>query len=168
MKLVVDTRDIQIYEGLAEQWRGDVGMVDFVFTNPYGYMPTTLRDHPMIIHQWIHRKGEAEKWCGNRLEFMVSSWNDDREAFWSANIKQPFSINLRAYRPEPGGWYPEGLVQSILEQYVRPGETVWDGFMGRGTIAKICRTLGVNYIGVEELPAHIAHAKAYLELDATP
>lgn len=164
MKLVSDTLDCRIYHGLAEQWRGPE-QIDFVFTNPYGYIPISLIRTPMIIHQWIHRKGEAEKWCGNKLDFMVSSWNDDREAFWSANVLNPSKLNLRNYRPEPGGWYPEDLARAVLKWYVRPGQTVWDGFMGRGTIAKICRELGIKYVGVEELAAHIEIAKTYLGID---
>lgn len=163
MKLVVDNPDLRIYEGNAEDWPNNEP-IDLVFTNPYGYLPASLQEHPMVIHQWFHRKHEAEEWCGNILEYEISRWNSDREVFWAANIRQTVPINLSRYKPEPGGWYPEELVESILEWYASPGQTVWDGFMGRGTIAKVCRAMNIRYVGVEQLPQHIALAKSYLDL----
>lgn len=162
MKLVVDTREIRIYEGNAEDWNGDEP-IDLVFTNPYGYLPKKLWKHPMIIHQWLHRKEEAEEWCGNLLEHEISRWNDGREVFWTANIAQTTPINLTRFKPEPGGWYPEELAYTILDWYGSPGQVVWDGFMGRGTIAKAARDLGMKCICVEQLPKHIDLARQYLE-----
>jgi hypothetical protein len=163
-RLVVQTTSLRIYEGTAEDWNGDE-QIDFVFTNPYGYLPKSLWKHPMIIHQWVHRQAEAECWCGNRLENLVSLWNRDQEAFWCANIDDVFPLNLREYAPVSPGWYPEPLVRQVFDAYLHPGMTVWDGFMGRGTIAKIAREYGVSYVGVEMLPQHIAIASAYLNLD---
>lgn len=165
MKLVIDTPRIRAYEGNAEDWAG-TEHIDLVFTNPYGYLPKSLWKHPMIIHQWLHRRFEAEEWCGNILRHEVSRWNKDREVFWTVHIPDWTPIDLRAFRPEPGGWYPEDLVRRIFDQYIPDGSTVWDGFMGRGTIAKIAREHGCQYVGVEQLPAHIALAKKYLEIDA--
>lgn len=163
MKLVVDTLDLRVYEGNAEDW-AMAEHIDLVFTNPYGYLPKALWRHPMIIHQWRHRRDQAEEWCGNVLDFQVSAWNNDREVFWAANIEMPTTLELRNYHPEPGGWYPEELVRDVLGRYASRGQTIWDGFMGRGTIAKICREQGLYYVGVEQLPAHIALAKTYLGL----
>ncbi len=56
------------------------------------------------------------------------------------------------------------MADKIVAQYVQPGQTVWDGFMGRGTIAKICRERGIKYVGIEQLPKHIEIAKHYLGL----
>lgn len=165
IQLVIDTPDIKIYEGLAEQWEGREH-VDLVLTNPYGPMPTGLRGTPMIIHQWVHRKEEAERWCGNKLDFLVGTWNKGQEAFWSANIEHPTEMSglIGAYNPEPGGWYPEHMVRMILQHFALPGQTIWDGFMGRGTVGKIARELGMHYIGVEQLPTHIALARGFLSL----
>ena len=52
----------------------------------------------------------------------------------------------------------------LIEMYTSPGQTVWDGFMGRGTIGKMCIETGRKYVGVEELPQHVGLALDYLEL----
>ena len=162
-KLVLDTPDIRIYHGLAEDWRGPE-QIDFVFTNPYGPLPVSLFRKPMIIHQWVHRKNEAEHWCGNRLDTLIGLWNDGREAFWAANLPDAHPLALAKFKPEPGGWYPEELVWRIFDAHIERGQTVWDGFMGRGTIAKIARYLKSPYVGVEQLAKHIDIAKDYLGL----
>lgn len=166
MKLVYDTPDCRIYEGLAEDWHGDE-QIDVVFTNPYGALPRSLHRHPMIIHQWLHRKAQAEAWCGNALPFLVSVWNRGQEAFWTANTKHPMTVDLEEFVPVSPGWYPEELVRRIFDAYIVPGTTVWDGFMGRGTIAKVAHENGVRYIGVEQLPNHIELALRYLGRDAS-
>ncbi len=163
MTLVHDDGAIAIYHGNAVDWKGPEP-ISFVFTNPYGPMPASLRDRPMIIHQWVHRKTEAEAWCGNALPVLVSKWNDGREAFWSTRAMR--SIDLSAYHPEPGGWYPEPLVRTIFQELIPLHAVVWDGFMGRGTIAKVARDFGCRYVGVEQLSDHIELAKSYLGLDA--
>ncbi len=162
-RLVVDMPGCKIYHGLAEDWPG-AEPVDLVFTNPYGPLPTSLWHHPMIIHQWRHRKQEAEAWCGNVLDDVIGQWNKGREVFWCANIAVPVRLDLSAFVPEKAGWYPEDLVRKIFDAYILPGQTVWDGFCGRGTIARVASEHGVNFVGVEQLSEHIAIARTYLEL----
>lgn len=163
IRRVYDAAGIRIYEGAAADWPGEE-KIDYVFTNPYGPLPKSLRKHPMIIHQWAYRQDDAERWCGNAFEMTVSPWNRDREYFWAANWPGIFPLNLRRYHPEPGGWYPESLVREIFDAFIPRGATVWDGFMGRGTIAKIARESGVTYVGCEILPEHVQLAYTYLEL----
>ncbi len=161
---IVQTPEITIYQGLAADWTPAEGeRVDVVVTNPYGYLPVSLERMPMLIHQWIHRKAQAELWARTPLPHLVSLWNRGREAFWT-NTLWPGSpvVDLSIYVPEPEGWYPEDLVRALLGAFVQPGQTVFDGFMGRGTVAKIAREMGVNYIGVEQLPRHVALAREYL------
>jgi hypothetical protein len=152
-------RQVSLVLGKAEEWRGHE-CVDLVLTNPYGALPTSLRSTPMLIHQWVHRKSEAEAWCGNKLT-LVGAWNDEREAFWCANMPA-IPVDLSDLRPEPGGWYPPDLVRRLLAVYGQPGMTVWDGFMGRGTVGRVAREMGMAYIGVEELPEHMRLAVEYL------
>jgi hypothetical protein len=162
MERIVQTSDITIYQGKAEMWRGPEH-IDLVLTNPYGYLPLSLSSHPMVIHQWVHRKAEAEEWASHLLDHCVGTWNDGREAFWSANLPE-ITVDISEYKPEPGGWYPEAMVRKLLMAFAVTGQTIWDGFMGRGTVAKICREQNLKYVGVEELPKHIALALDYLEL----
>lgn len=163
MRPVVSTESVTLYLGDAENWPG-VEPIDLVFTNPYGPLPLGLRDHPMVIHQWAHRKRQAEAWTRNRLTHVVGSWNRKKEVFWSANIDQKITVNIEEFVPEQPGWYPEEMAERLLKVFGRPGYTIWDGFMGRGTVGKIARKLGMKYVGVEQLPEHLTLAREYLNV----
>lgn len=160
---IVSTDQCTIYQGDAQDWPGDEN-VDIVITNPYGPLPMSLQHHPMVIHQWIHRKRAAEQWCRNPLRHLISKWNHEKEGFWSANIAPPVIMHLDDYVPEQPGWYPEEMALQLVKVFARPGQTIWDGFMGRGTVGKMAMHLGMKYVGVEQLPAHIKIAREYLDV----
>lgn len=153
---------LTLYDGDAVGYC-DNDRIDLVFTNPYSHLPPLVHAKPMLIHQWTHRQAEAELWCGQKLE-LVSLWNEGREAVWAANMKA-IPVDLSDLVPEPGGWYPPALPERLLGVYARKGDTIWDGFMGRGTTAKVARDLGMKFIGVEILPEHMAIARQYLGIE---
>ncbi len=160
---VAQTDMLTLYHGNAQDWEGEEH-IDLVFTNPYGPLPVSLQDHPMIIHQWVHRKRAAEAWCRNKLTHTVGLWNHNREAFWSANMEQRITVNVAEFVPEQPGWYPEAMAMRLLKVFGRPGFTIWDGFMGRGTIGKMANKLNMRYVGVEQLDAHLSIAREYLNV----
>ncbi len=45
--------------------------------------------------------------------------------------------------------FPEALVRDHLVSWSNPGDLVYDPFMGSGTVAKVARELGRNYLGSE-------------------
>lgn len=165
MKLYHRSDFFTIYHGDADQWPGHES-IDLVLTNPYGPMPAALRHTPMLIHQWAHRKGEAARWVGIDVDELqlVGAWNDGRECFWAANMAA-VPVDVAEFRPAPGGWYPLELPLRLLSAYARKGQTVWDGFMGRGTIGVAAELLGLKYVGIEQLEAHLAIARDFLNLD---
>lgn len=164
-RLVIAGDGVRVYHGKAEDWDGGES-IDLVFTNPYGPMPAALRDTPALYHQWVHRKPELERWVGRGDLELVGTWNDGREAFWCANLPC-IPVDVSEFRPEHGGWYPLELVRRLLAVYGQPGMTIFDGFMGRGTVGKVARELGMNYVGVEELAAHLGLAVEYLGIERT-
>lgn len=161
---VLDCYDICLYHGDAVDWPGEES-IDLVLTNPYGPMPTVLSKTPMILHQWAHKKHQVERWAGLAIGELqlVATWNSDRECFWVANM-DPIELDLRHLKPEPGGWYPLEVPLRLLETFAKPASRVWDGFMGRGTVARAAHMLGHRYVGVEQLRAHIDLAAKYLDL----
>ncbi len=167
---VYQSEDLSIYHGNAEDWPGEED-VDLVLTNPYGPLPASLARTPMLVHQWEYNRGVLQRWIGGAELSLVSAWNNGRECFWSANMP-PLEVDLSDLRPEDGGWYPLELPLRLLraaeshlgyDMFERPTR-VWDGFMGRGTVAKACRELGLRYVGVEQLGVHIDIAVKYLEI----
>lgn len=177
---MIESPSIRIYHGRAEEWQGNE-QIDLVMTNPYGPMPRRLLGVPMILHQWVHRSAELAKWVGvdeGDLQ-LLGKWNRDREAFWTVNLS-PFPVKIERFRPEPGGWYDPWMVDEIFGQFwghrwfdpEKEAErrkadhkfTVWDGFMGRGTLARVMRSRSheLRFVGVEELGRHIDLAVEYL------
>lgn len=161
MERVVQTENMTIYKGNAVDWKGDEA-IDLVFTNPYGRLPKNLIDHPMVIHQWAHRRRQAEEWVGTKFAYTIGEWNRKRETFWGVNMTQRITVNIEEFVPEPMGWYPEAMVERLMKVFGRPGYTIWDGFMGRGTVGKIATEMGMKYVAVEQLPSHIKIAREYL------
>lgn len=163
MKLIHEDPRVTIYQGNAADY-ADPRPIDLILTNPYGAMPHGLRDTPQLLHQWVHRKGELERWCGRHDLHLVALWNDGREAFWSTAMPAAPMVDLHDLRPEPGGWYPPELPRRLLAAYGREGGTLWDGFMGRGTVGRAALAAGMRYVGVEQLAVHVALALDYLDL----
>lgn len=179
-ELVIQSPGLKIYHGHAETWPG-AETIDLVFTNPYGPLPRSLAGKPMIVHQWTRRLEELAAWCHTTPEKLrpLGTWNRGREGFYTLNL-EPFPVNIERFNPEPGGWYPPWLVDEIFGQFWahrwydpekeeerRKADhkfTVWDGFMGRGTLARVmgARSHELRFVGVEELGRHIDVALEYL------
>ena len=67
---------------------------------------------------------------------------------------------------EHGAVFPEELVYTILENFTKEGNTIYDPFMGTGTTAVVSKKLKRNYIGSEISDEYIKVANKRLkELD---
>ena len=58
--------------------------------------------------------------------------------------------------------FPEELVKRCILLYSFKGETVFDPFLGSGTVMKVARELGRNSIGIELSPEYLDKAKEKL------
>lgn len=138
----------------------DARDADFVLTMPYAPLPMHLRSRPMVVLQFTHRAPQMVEWCGAELT-PLSSWNRGREQAWVGNAEvRP--VNLCGLVPDAGGWFPLELPLRVLEEYARPGMTVWDGFMGRGTVGRACRLLGLNFVGMDARADRVALAREWI------
>lgn len=138
---------------------------DLVFTDLYGPLPAQLIGRPAIINSFGNRKARAESWIDAELR-ELSKWGRDlRNTIYVANL-EPAAIDLTGLieveETRNHGFMPLELPKRLLSHYALPGITVWDGFMGRGTIGKACIELGMNYIGIDNDPDRVATARAYL------
>jgi site-specific DNA-methyltransferase (adenine-specific)/modification methylase len=67
---------------------------------------------------------------------------------------------------EHGAVFPEELIYTILENFTKEGNTIYDPFMGTGTTAVVSKKLKRNYIGSEISEEYIKVANKRLkELD---
>ncbi len=161
---------VTLYRGEAEYGHRPDGEV-FVLTNPYGPVPSWIAHVPGMVHQWVHRKPDLAQWLPHGLELWLTGlWNDRREAFWSFNRVLPAWVEISEFKPEPGGWYPEAMVDHILATVLPVSAdiaatiTIWDGFAGRGTVGKVALARGFKYVGIERHEPHIEMAKEFLGL----
>lgn len=161
---------IQLIHGDASKWVGND--VDLVFTHPYAMIPRTLWSKPMIINLFGNKKGVCEKWIGGRKLTKLSTWGKDQmNTIYVVNL-EPVNIDLTDLKEdntdlEKGGWFPLELPMRLLKLYGQEGYTVWDGFMGRGTVGKACKSLGMSYIGIDRDVNRIMYAQYYLGVKGT-
>lgn len=135
------------------------GDADFVFTNPYDYLPKQLRKKPMLICDFADRHAVAEERCGTKLR-PISSWYGGQNMIWAGNTNN-VPVDLTDLNPEDG-FFPIELVKRLLDVYVINHETVWDGFMGRGTVGRVCRDAHMNFIGIDRDIKRVEMAVKYV------
>jgi hypothetical protein len=161
-------QNIRIAAGNASLWRGEA---DAVFTHPYAPLPACLHGKPTILNLYEGRDKRqtlAEGWIGAPLQLLGTWGNGLRNSIYVAHlpVRKVDIVNLIEDPFEPGsGWFPLQLPLQILGVYadlIRPGMTVWDGFMGRGTVGRACQELGLSYVGLDIAPARVALAREFL------
>lgn len=144
MKLLYKDSMMELYHGNSSDYEGDC---DLVLTNPYALLPWQFNRKPMLICDRHDRLKLAERRCGTSLQ-LVSHWYNGINTIWCGNVI-PINVDLTDMVPHKEGWFPEELARRLLTAYAKPGDVVWDGFMGRGTVGKVCRELGLKYIGID-------------------
>jgi len=161
MKVFFENDWCQLFHGDSSQF---VGECDVVLTNPYAPLPKFLQEKPMFIIDFNFRHSKAEERCGTKL-FHLSSWFEGKNVIWYGNIDdvgQLHDVDFSHMMPEPEGWFPYELPKTILQNFCQPGMTVWDGFMGRGTVGRACKDLGLNFIGVDKQMDRVEKAYDYI------
>lgn len=137
-----------------------------MFSHLYGPLPPQLVGKPAIVNVFGNKRARAEAWCGAELR-EVSTWAtaDVTNTVYVANMDLP-PIDLRDLVQEefaPGrGWMPVELPRRVLMACADFGMTVFDGFMGRGTIGKACDELGLSFVGIDIDPGRVEIAREYL------
>ena len=166
---VIDQPGLRLGLGDSFNYQGDA---DLVFTDIYGPLPPQLIGKPAIINCFGSKKARAEEWCGAELQD-VSKWargltNTIYVANFNSDWAWPSVANLIEDEIAPGrGWFPEALVDVLLANL--PGSlrfqsalTVFDGFMGRGTVGRVARQKDMQFVGIDRDPARVTIAKGYL------
>lgn len=75
----------------------------------------------------------------------------------------PFKkLDLIKYENDPPGWWPLDFAIRLLQEYSKPNWTVLDPFMGRGTVGKAAKQLGMDFIGIDLRSERISMADKYI------
>lgn len=162
---MVDQPGLRLGLGDSVNYTGDA---DLVFSHLYGPLPHQLVGKPAIVNVFGNKREAAERWCGAELH-EVSKWGRGlTNTVYAANVAlaEPCGLtDLEEDEFAPGrGWFPEALVNRLLCYVPFPkGEiTVFDGFMGRGTVGKVARQRVMSFVGIDRDPARVVIAKEYL------
>ncbi len=160
---VVDRPDLRLGFGDSVSYEGDA---DLVFTHPYCPLPKQLMAKPAIINTYGRKSDKLEQWCGAKLH-KISKWHNATNCVYAANWDPP-AIDLNHMMADAPGWFPIELTDTLLAAFLgsspkyRFGITVWDGFMGRGTVGKSCQRLGLDFVGIDWRRERVELARTYL------
>lgn len=143
-----------------------------MFSHLYGPLPKQLIGKPAIVNVFGNKKAKAEEWCGAQLH-EVSKWARGlTNTIYTANFMFDDDMRTaieRCIEDEfaPGrGWFPLELPDLLMIEFMRQREvrgiTVFDGFMGRGTVGKSARELQCEFIGIDRNPDRVQIAREYL------
>jgi site-specific DNA-methyltransferase (cytosine-N4-specific) len=72
------------------------------------------------------------------------------------NKRSVWSISTKPYKAAHFATFPEALVEPCVLAGTRPGDIVFDPFMGSGTVASVAQRLGRRWLGAELNPEYIA------------
>lgn len=95
-----------------------------------------------VLHQRVNWKLEERNVCQDRLCSPV--------LVWLMGIEEAHLI------PANEATFPEALVEPCVLAGSRPGDIVFDPFMGSGTVASVAQRLGRRWLGAELNPDYIA------------
>lgn len=164
---MVEQLGLRIGLGDSVDYRGDA---DLVFSHLYGPLPPQLVGKPAIVNVFGNKHAKAEQWCGAVLH-QVSKWGSGlSNTIYVANVGDVPRVDLTdlvedEFAPRRG-WFPLELCERMFDAVSRGtasvGDRVFDGFMGRGTVGKMCQRVGVGFVGIDRDPDRIAIAREYL------
>jgi hypothetical protein len=160
---VVDDSNIRLGLGDSVNYDGDA---DLVFSHVYGPLPPQLIGKPAIVNVYGNKKAKAEEWVGAELHELGKWATGHTNTVYVANMlpwECPIGDLIEEEFVPRKGWMPLALPLTILEgvrgHSVR---TVFDGFMGRGTIGRAAVQMGLRFVGIDREPERVAMAREYL------
>jgi DNA modification methylase len=151
---------------------------DVVWSKP-NPMPESIKDRPTKSHEYVFLMTRAERYhydadaiaepaieakSGNSSRAYPADRGrpDDHLASgvpWSGDTRNARTVWQIATSAFPGAHFatfPRDLVRRCILAGSRPGDTVFDPFMGSGTVAEVALSLGRRFIGCELNPEYAA------------
>lgn len=104
-------------------------------------------------HGTIHREGRSEPEYRARQNESFSA--AVRNLVGLRNKRSVWTIPTESYSEAHFATFPQALVEPCILAGSRPGDIVFDPFMGSGTVAQVAQRLGRKWIGAELNPAYL-------------
>jgi hypothetical protein len=102
--------------------------------------------------------------CDKIVAHSILEWlmvfRNQRIKSWNRGRIMAFPIERDPVHPAP---WPYKLGLELVTNYSRPNAHVVDLFMGRGTIARACASLGRRFTGFETRQEYFSRAQSYLK-----
>lgn len=139
--------------------------VDLVLTNAYdlAFVASAMaHNKPMVIHVMPQSLGFY--YFHRQLLFAGSLFEGQGppgQALFLYQLELP-PFSLEEFRATEEGWWPLDMAVKLLAHYGRPGITVIDPFMGRGTVGRACCSLDMHFIGIDRDAARVELARQYI------
>ncbi len=130
--------------GASSNWKNGMEDIWFAVKNPKDYyfdVDSVKMKRKVIAPYRVN--GTPKDWNetaeGNfRLTFPSNFWDDISVPFWS----MPENTDHPTQKPEK-------LIAKLMLASSRPGDKVFDPFLGSGTTAVVAKKLGRHYLGIE-------------------
>jgi site-specific DNA-methyltransferase (adenine-specific)/modification methylase len=125
------------------------------FFNLIGDFSDSLKD--IIVWDKGHGQPAMQSGVMNRQSELILVFSNDAISrdFKTANFKRgtlsdTWAVPRQRSKIEGhGATFPEKLVETILDNFTRPGDLIYDPFMGSGTVLTVAKRMGRAYIGSE-------------------
>lgn len=98
--------------------------------------------------KWSERPHESKVWKKNGIENRVTLAEKIKGNVWEYSTGLGGSTNDKIAFEHPA-IFPEQLVRDHIFSWSKPGDLIYDCFMGSGTTAKIAYLMNRNYLGSE-------------------
>jgi site-specific DNA-methyltransferase (cytosine-N4-specific) len=153
------------YEAGAAEHRTKAGLVDYAtrVRERVGKDATSPRQDG---NRWNENAGRgflpprklADENSGTKNnDSMDEALSEMRE---TRNKRSVWTIASEPFKAAHFATFPKALIVPCIRAGSRPGDTIFDPFMGSGTTAEVASDLGRNFIGCELNPAYAAMYKA--------
>ncbi len=130
--------------GAKSNWKNCSEDIWFcTMSNDYHFDVDAVKMKRKVVAPYKNEDGQPKDWQENndgkyRITYPSNLWADITIPFWS----MPENTDHPTQKPEK-------LVAKIILASSKPGEVVFDPFLGSGTTSVVAKKLGRKYVGVE-------------------
>ncbi len=148
--------------GAQGNWKNNTEDIWFcTLRGTYYFDVEAVKMKRRVLAPYRGKAGEPKDWQSGengknfRLTHPSNFWSDITVPFWSMpeNTEHPTQK-------------PEKLIAKLLLASSRPGDLIFDPFLGSGTTAVVAKKLGRHFLGVEQNDLYCALAKKRLRAAA--